>query len=246
MFELVPLAAGLAAVYAASVVQGLLGFGFSLVTVPILVLFVAPKMAVPVILVLSTFINLFLYREVRGKASLRRMLPLMIAGVAGLPVGTYLLVTLDAGLVKIAVGCLVAFFALVFLAGLERPIRRENWGLVAAGVTSGILNGVSSTSGPPVILFLANQGMVRDTFRASLIAYFLFLNLATIPIYLIGGLISRGVLGYSAALLPAMVLGALTGSKLSRRVPERSFRRIALIAVIGAGVVSVLSGAGLL
>jgi len=246
MFELVPLVVGLAAVYAAGVVQGLMGFGFSLVTVPILVLFVAPRMAIPVILVLSTFINLFLYREVRGKANLRRMLPLMVAGVAGLPVGTYLLVALDAGLIKIAAGCLVAFFALVFLAGLERPIKRENLGLVAAGVTSGILNGVTSASGPPVILFLANQVMARDAFRASLIAYFLFLNLATIPIYLIGGLISSGVLAYSGVLLPAMVLGALTGSKLSPRVPERAFRRVALAAVVGAGVLSVLSGAGLL
>ncbi|HVP57332.1 MAG TPA: sulfite exporter TauE/SafE family protein [bacterium] len=246
MLGLVPLAVGLAVVFVAGLVQGTLGFGFSLVTVPILVLFLAPKVTVPVMLVLSTFLNLLLYREVRTTANLRRLLPLMFAGIVGLPIGTYLLVSLDVGLLKTVIGCLVALSGLAFLAGFERPIRRETLGMVAAGITSGVLNGVTSASGPPVILFLANQGMARDTFRASLIAYFLFLNLATIPIFLVGGLISRTVLAYSGLLLPAMVLGALTGSKLSRRIPERAFRRVALAAVIGAGILSVLSGTGLL
>jgi len=233
-------------VFLAGAVQGLMGLGFSLVTVPILVVFLAPRIAVPVVLILSTVINVLLYREVRGQADLKRMLPLVIAGVASLPVGTYLLVSLDAGMLKIIIGALISCFALALLAGWQRPVRREVTGLVAAGLASGILNGVTSTSGPPVIFFLANQGMPREAFRASLITYFMFLNLATVPVYLAGGLLTREVLAESVILLPGMVAGGLAGSRLTSRVPEAAFRKAALSIVFVAGLFSVLAGAGVL
>jgi uncharacterized membrane protein YfcA len=236
----------LAAVFAAGTVQGLLGFGFSLVTVPVLVLLLAPRTAVPVILVLSTLINLFLYRGVRGKGDLKRIRLLMIAGTASLPVGTYLLASIDARPLKVLIGVVISFFALAFLAGWRRPVACEKAGLVATGVASGILNGVTSTSGPPVILFLANQGMTKDAFRASLVTYFLFLNLATLPIYLAAGLLSLGVMAQAGFLVPAMVVGALVGSRLTSRVPEKAFRILAMLMVLATGLMSTLSGAGLL
>lgn len=245
MLEVVPLAVGLAVVFAAGLVQGLLGFGFALVSVPVLVLLVPPRAAVPAALLLGTAINIVLYWHVRSQANLRRMVPLLIAGIAGLPIGTYLLAVLDPGLAKIVIGCLITAFALASLAGFERPIRREALGLAATGVASGILNGIASASGPPVVLFLANQGMTRDAFRATLIAYFLFLDLANIPVYWGSGLFSREIVAYAGALLPALVAGALVGNRLCRLVPERLFRQVALAAVAGTGALSVLSGIGL-
>ena len=242
MFEPSSLALGGLIVLAAGLVQGLLGFGFALVAVPVLALVMVPREAVPVALVLGTFINLFLYLEVRGRVQAGRLLPLVLAGIAGIPVGTYLLVSLNTGILRIAIGCLVALSALAFLAGLERPIKRERIGLAASGFTSGILNGVASMSGPPVVLFLANQGMPKDAFRASLIAYFLVLNLATVPVYIVARLVSVDVLAYAGVLLPLMAAGALAGSRLARRVPEKAFRRAVLVAVAAAGVVAVVSG----
>jgi uncharacterized membrane protein YfcA len=95
-----------------------------------------------------------------------------------------------------------------------------------------------------VILFLANQGVQKVVFRASLITYFLFLNMATIPIFFAGGLISRAVLVYAGLFIPTLLVGALAGSKLLHRVPEHLFRVVTLTIVICAGSVAVLSGLG--
>jgi uncharacterized membrane protein YfcA len=129
--------------------------------------------------------------------------------------------------------------------GFRKPIDREGPGFILAGLISGTLNGVISTGGPPVILFLTNQGIAKEEFRASLITYFLFLNLATVPVYFAGGLMSRTVGTYAAVLVPALLLGAFAGSKLLHTIPEKTFRTAVLAIVMVAGIMSVLSGLGL-
>lgn len=240
------IAVAIAAVYFAGVTQGLTGFGFSLVSVPILVAILTPRTVIPVVLLLSVLLNLQLYIHVRKAADLRRIAPLVVTGIASMPVGTWLLVRLDVAVIKLVVGVVILIFSLAFLTGFRRESENERLGLSLVGLASGTLNGMISMSGPPVILFLTNQGVAKQAFRASLITYFLFLNLATVPVFLAGGLLSGQVLKYALASVPALILGAYTGNRLVHRIPEHHFRTVVLLVVIIAGVMSALSGLGLI
>ena len=237
---------GIVAVFAAGIAKGLTGFGFSLITVPILVILLGPRKAVPVIIILNAVSNIPLYLHSRKYSSLARIRPLIAAGVVSIPVGTYLLLVLDAAALRLIVGVVICFFALAFLLGLRREIKRETRGLIGTGLVSGILNGLISTGGPPVILFLANQGMPKDRFRANLIAYFLFLNAATLPAHFVGGLLSLEVVEYAAIFMPALAGGALVGIRLIKHVPEAAFRKTVLIIVMVAGFTVALAGLGVL
>jgi len=235
---------GIAVVFAAGVIKGLTGFGFSLFTLPALVIFLGPKTAVPVIVLLNAVSNVPLYIHSRKWSSLRRIWPVVVAGVATMPIGTYLLLILDTSVLKLIVGVVICLFALAFLLGLRREIRRERLGLVSAGLLSGVLNGLISTGGPPVILFLSNQGIPKDSFRANLITYFLFINAATLPAHFAGGLLSLEVFQYAAVFIPALAVGALVGIKLVGHIPEATFRKSVLALVAVAGFWVVLAGLG--
>jgi uncharacterized membrane protein YfcA len=237
---------GVVTVFFAGVIKGLTGFGFSLVAAPLLVVLLGPRTAVPIIVVLNAFTNIVLFAGCRRAADIKRIRPLIIAGIITVPMGMFLLLNLDVGVLKLIIGAAIVLFAVALLAGFHRPLKDEGRGLLLAGLISGTLNGLISTGGPPVILFLANQGMQKVVFRASLIAYFLFLSVATIPIFLAGGLMSRAVLVHAAVFIPALLVGAFAGSKLLRRVPEHFFRVVALVIVIGTGGVAVLSGLSLI
>jgi uncharacterized membrane protein YfcA len=177
----------------------------------------------------------------RKAVDLRRISPLIIAGIASVPVGMVLLLVLNVGTIKLIVGCVIFVFALTFLMGYRRPVANERRGFVVAGIVSGTLNGLISTGGPPVTLFLSNQGVNKVAFRANLVAYFLFLAVSTLPIFFAGGLLSLTVVKYAAVFAPAMLVGTFAGSKLMSHVPERTFRIIALVVVMLAGVMAVLS-----
>jgi uncharacterized membrane protein YfcA len=170
---------------------------------------------------------------------------LIVAGIASIPAGAYLLLALDAPVVRMVVGLAICLFALAFLLGFRRQVRQERRGMVGAGLVSGVLNGLISTGGPPVVLFLSNQGMARDRLRANLIAFFLFQNSATVSVHLAGGLVSGDTLLLAAVLIGPLALGALIGVRLVRRVPENAFRKAVLAVVMAAGLMVVLSSAGL-
>jgi uncharacterized membrane protein YfcA len=231
-------------VYAGGCVKGLTGFGFSLVTVATLVLVAPPSTVVPVVLLMNSLINLALVYSVRKEVDMARTLPLVIAGAAGLPLGTYILVVTNADVLRIVIGVVILLFAAALLLGFRREIKRERLGSGVVGATSGILNGSVGIGGPPIVLFLSHLGLDKCSFRATLVAYFLCINLAAIPFYYAGGLLTAEVFKMFLLLVPALVLGGLTGSRLVSRVSERNFRYITLAIVMVAAVLAILTGLG--
>ena len=237
---------GLLVIFLSSIIQGLTGFGFALVSVPIMMFLLSPKVVVPIVVIHGLVINLIILFEARKWVNLKRIWPLMIAGAAGVPIGTYLLIALDASILKIFIGSVIIPFAITSLAGFKKPIQNERLAFAPVGITSGLLASSTSLSGPPVILFFVNQGIEKVIFRANLVAYFTVLSLAAILAFVIGGVITTTVINYTLWLLPAAILGAMTGIKLTPKVSENIFRNIALVIVIIAGLLSILSGTGIL
>ena len=119
------LIAGLLTMLLAGLTQGLTGFGLALVAVSILINFMSPKVVVPLIVILSIFTNLIILLEARKWVNLRRIWLLMVAGIAGMPLGTYLLIVLDARILKVFIGAVIALFAIAFLTGFKKQIGNE-------------------------------------------------------------------------------------------------------------------------
>jgi uncharacterized membrane protein YfcA len=144
----------------------------------------------------------------------------------------------------VVIGLVSIFSSLSLVVGWSLPVRNERLGLACTGLLSGILGGSTSMSGPPVVLFLANQGVEKQVFRANTTLYFIVLSLSTLPSQIASSLITRHLAAYAAALFPALIAGTLIGMQLSGKVGEESFRRLILAVVILAGVVSIASGLG--
>ncbi len=157
------------------------------------------------------------------------------------PLGTYLLLVLDGGVLKLAVGLVTILFAIALLAGFDKPLRREGVSAALVGVASGLLSGSTAMGGPPVVLFYTNQGVEKRAFRANLNAYFTVLALSTLPWQLAGGLITKTVVLYAVSFLPALMLGTGLGIALIPRAKSTVFRTIVLMIVILSGSLSILS-----
>lgn len=237
---------GLLTIFLAGTIQGMTAFGFVLISVPILVIFLSPKIVVPIIVMHRLLISLVILFETRKWVDLKRIWPLLITSLAGLPLGTYLLIVLDASILKVLIGVLIIPFAIAFLIGFKRQVKNEKLAFAPIGFFSGVLIGSTALSAPPVALFFANQGMEKQTFRANLMAHAVVLTLAAIPAFILGGILTTEVIKYTIWFLPALVLGAITGIKLSRRVDEKLFRNIILTLIIVAGLFSIASGLGIL
>ncbi len=223
-------------------IQGLTGFGFGLVTVPIFIIFMEPRMVVPMDLIHGTLQPLIILFDTYKSLQFKRILPLMIAGICGLPLGAVVLQTLDGVVLKLIIGLLIVVFGVAFLSGFQHKAKKERIAFLPIGFISGLLNSSTALSGPPIILFFTNQGLTKQVFRANIVGYFIVLNLSTYPVFIYNGLLTTETVKYALILMPGMLAGVFTGIKLASKINEQVFRRIALIVVIIAGLISAISG----
>ena len=243
-FQTLLLFGGLVTFFAATV-AGMTGFGYGLVSVPLLMLMLPPRMVVPAVTMHIFLISLLILLEVIKQVDVRRIWPLMVTGLFGLPLGIFVLLVLSEGALRTTVGVVIVFFALALLLGLNLEIKNEKLALAPVGISSGLLASGIAMAGPPVILFFTNQGMRKQVFRANLAAYFVFLNTITIPAHAASGLITGEVVRYALLFLPTLVAGKVLGSYLSHKVPEALFHRVVLVVVLCSGLLSITSGLGL-
>lgn len=233
---------GIIIIFFAGMIQGITSFGFSLLAVPLLSMFIPFKIVVPMLIIYSLFLNSIILYNVRKHVNLKKIYILVIAGIVGTFFGTYALESLDESILKIVVGVIITLSAIAFIKGYKMPVKNEKLSYLPVGLLSGLLNGSASLSGPPIILFLKNQGAEKQIFRASLTSYFWALNISTIPIQMARGLIDKNVMTYTVYLLPGLVIGVLVGIKLGDRVDEEFFKKLTLGLILFMGVLSIISG----
>ncbi|MEA3559813.1 MAG: sulfite exporter TauE/SafE family protein, partial [Candidatus Thermoplasmatota archaeon] len=125
----------------AGFVQGLVGFGSGLVMVPILVIFIPPRVLVPVVLLHGLVLNWTLTLGSRRHLQIKRTLPILAGGIIGIPTGAALLLFLPQSYLKLMIGIVVVLFGCALLMGASVKVRKEGALSFPLGIASGILNG---------------------------------------------------------------------------------------------------------
>lgn len=220
----------------AAFTQGLTGIGFSMMSVPVLSKVMPLEQVVPVVVVLSLLANIMVISRSCHYVNIKKIWLLIVAGVAAAPLGAFLLVYVDKQILKIAAGLIVAVFSILQLIGKRFPVHREKTGFALAGILSGILNGSLSMSGPPVALFLSNQGVDRNTFRSNITFYALILNVITVIAFGANGLLTEETGSWLILLCTALIFGAMSGIAAVKFVNDFLFRRIVLVLITASGI----------
>ena len=174
------IAAGVA-VLAGAALQSATGFGFALVSAPLVFAASEPEQAVGLLILLGLIVNLMtLGTEGRRPQPLVRDSVIILAwGIPGVAVGVVLLHAL--GSTALQIGVTIGVFATLAVRALARRRRdagagtRRRWAAPAAGFASGALTTSTNTSGPPVVLYALARGatpvQTRDTLTVTFIGF---------------------------------------------------------------------------
>lgn len=225
------------AVIMGAFMQGCLGFGFGMISVPLMLLVhMPPGLVIPLQIPLSMMLIVPLAWQVRHHFNYRLVIPLWVGALLGLPVGMWILNHLNVYLLSMSVGVILVFMPIVMLMGWSHPLPNRFYTLVPVGMMSAILQGSISISAPPIILFLSNQGMDKDTFRANILLYFGGLGVIAFSNFAYQGMYTGEVLKMFALLVCCVPIGGWAGARLSRRIPQKLFRTLTLMvsALMGA------------
>jgi uncharacterized protein len=216
----------------AGIVTGMTGFGLALISTPLLLFVYEPRTVIVLTAVFSIFISGAVVLDSWPNAHKRLVLALLLPAFAGTLVGAELLRTLDPIYIRLAVGTVVVFSAVLLLRNVRLPGAETWWGPVVAGSASGALSTSTGLAGPPIVILLAARGLRKHDFRGTSALYFLVMSLASIVVLSLRGLVEGGDLTLAAILIPAAIAGKAIGTATLKKISEDAFRKISLGIVI--------------
>jgi len=231
------LALFLAGTFAAAFVTGLAGFAFGIVAAAVWLHFLAPAQAAALIVAFGLIVQGVSVWKLRRAIQWKRLLPFLIGGVIGVPIGGELLRWTAPGNLRLLVGAILVIFSLwnLFRPNLAAMARAGVAADGAVGVVNGIIGGATGLAGIAVVIWCSLRGWPppeqRAVFQPSGVAVFLVTTLW------LGG---TGMLGYDTLALfliglPALAIGTWVGLQLFGKLDDQAFRRVVLVLLLISG-----------
>ena len=220
-------------IFLASVILGMTGFGNALIALPLMLLFMEPKLAIPVMKGVSLLSQLAIQAIGRFPVNWRLLLALAIPATVGAFIGAAILDVSDPQFLVSVVSIVVLTFSLASLIGIH-AFRRGGGRLApVVGFVAGVLGGSVTLSGPPVVLFLSHeQADDKLKFRGTLAMFFTVEITATLLAYLYFELFGREHLFLVLKVVVSMLLGLWLGLRIFSRFSNETFRRVVLVSLV--------------
>lgn len=226
-------------IFAAAILRGFSGFGFSALTVTSLALFMPPKLVVPIIFLLEIVASIHLLPGVLKQIDRRLLGQLSIGMMLFTPLGVWLLAHLPASQTRLVICLLVLAIALLLLLGIKQKTANPRLPLIT-GCISGAVNGAAAIGGLPVVLMMLYSGLSAVATRATLVAYFIITDLYAMAWIGHQDLLSDEVIQLSLLAIIPMTLGISLGSWLFKRSSQGNFRSLALILLLSVSSIGLL------
>jgi uncharacterized membrane protein YfcA len=222
----------------AGLVRGTTGFGGAMFMSPVLSILLGPVPTVVIALLLETAGALVMFPDALPKANWRTLLFLILPAVVTVPLGGYLLLTVDPWIARKMIAAVVVVFSSMLLFGLRYNGTPRVATSIALGGLVGALLGATSVGAPPVILYLLSGPDPVAVTRANLTIFVTAISVIGLVMLAAAGAISAPLAISAAALTIPFLLGIWLGGKLFDCLSETGIRRLALALMLLIGVVS--------
>jgi uncharacterized membrane protein YfcA len=220
-------------------VSGLSGFGTGITAMGLWLYAISPPVAASLVIICSIISQLQTLPMVWHAIQWRGVLPYVVPGLIGVPVGTLLLSRIEPNLFKIGVGLFLVAYS-IYAFSRRNEIRSAVGGWVAdgaAGFGGGVLGGLAGFAGPPLIVWTDIRGYKKEYRRSVLQAFSISILLAAFLSHALSGLLTKQVGLATIAALPGTISGAWCGAFVYRRLGNRGFQQVIMALLLLSGVI---------
>jgi|TARA_A100001015_G_scaffold237759_1_gene270452 uncharacterized membrane protein YfcA len=226
------------AVLAGGLIKGTLGFGMPMVALPIIA-FTIPATTAMILLCAPIFLTNFLQIKFREGISSYRFLSMFLFLVFGLIIGARLILEINLNTITQIIALSIIFAALVNCFGFKiTNINDTHEKIITSiiGFGSGILGGLSTFYGPPMLAYIVAVDLPKEKFvRTVSTMYFI----GSFPLYgslIYYGFASKEDLLFSIFLIVPAFLGQQIGTRIRDKINQKQFRTSILITLIILGI----------
>ncbi len=223
----------------AGFVQGLTGFAFALIAMSFWVWILSPQIAAPLVVFASVWSHIISLSNEQKHPHLNKLLvlPYLIAGLIGVPLGTYLLHIIQPETFKLVLGLFLVLWCPIMFFNPQFP-RLQQSGKFAdslVGFMGGILGGLGGFCGSLPSAWVMLKNLSKQEQRYILRHFNFAIQVFTLVAYLLQGTLEIQLLPYMALLLVSVSFPAILGAKLFYKISERQFKHTVLSLLFASG-----------
>ena len=224
-------------------VTGVAGFAFGIVAAAAWLHFLPPAQTTALIVAYGLIVQGVSVWKLRRSMQLTRLLPFLLGGAIGAPIGVEFLHGIPPGTLRLSVGSVLILFSLYSLKRPQfAPLRAGKTADGVIGVLNGVIGGATGLAGIVITIWCTLRGWPRDeqrtVFQPIGVAVFLMTG-----IWLGGtGLVDFETLRLFVIGLPLLLAGTWVGLRLYARLDEAGFRKVVLGLLLISGLGLVMRG----
>lgn len=213
----------------------LAGFGSSTIALPFALFFFDFQTALILVALLHVFGNLGRMGWFRHGLDRRLLLVFGLPSVIATLVGALLISYIDQDTLKGLLGLFLVLYSGFSLWKDSFTFRPTDANAAIGGILSGFIAGLIGTGGAIRGAFLTAFHLKKERYIATAAAIAIAVDLTRIPVYLKQGFLPVEQYPTVIALIGIALLGSWVGRTIVNRIPQKTFRRIVLIALLLIG-----------
>lgn len=223
----------------AGVIKGTVGIGLPTITVSCLSMVTDPRWAMSIVIVPIFVTNFWqLYRAKAPKRLALAYWPFILLLVVMNYLVSHYSFGVDTDNLLLALGIVVILFALSNLFRQPPPLP-PNWdkpAQIISGTLAGILGGLTTIWGPPMVMYLLSKRLDKEMFVMITGAILTAGSLPLIASYVQSGYLTTQVLSTSVILMLPALLGMFLGEQLRKRIDTERFVKLLLLVFLMLGL----------
>ncbi len=245
MNEMTPLAWGICAfaILITGISKSAFGGALGGIGVPMMAMFMAPRLVVAVLLPILCVMDAFGVRAYWKKWSFEELKLILPAGLVGVVIGALAMGLLSDRYIKGMIGIIAISFMLDRIFQLRQRLHWQQlpgkYFARVCALVSGVTSTVAHAGGPPILVYLMARNLTKQMFVATTAVFFTVLNAGKLLPYAAMGFFTLDSWKIALSLAVFAPLGVWLGLYVLRIIPERYFFSLAT-ALLGISGIKLL------
>ncbi len=204
--------------------------GLGLLVVPLLANVFGSKSSTGILLILLIMADFFGVYYYHRHAELKKIIQLIPSALVGIIMGVYIGNKISDLNFKILLGLIIVSGA--FMTFVKIDVKRNKSLSILVGFLGGFITMVGNAAGPIMSIYFLSMGFEKNKFIGTAAWFFLFVNLIKVPFHIIfWKTINFEIFMFDIILFPLILIGALIGVWVVKKIPERPYKIFVITSV---------------
>ena len=205
--------------------------GLGMVVVPVMANIFGAKSSTGILLLLLIMADFFGVRYYHMHADMRQLVKLIPSTIIGIVTGVFVGDQISDEHFQLLL--VIVIISGVLMTVIKVEIKENKIFSIIVGFLGGFITMIGNAAGPIMAIYFLSMGFNKNKFIGTAAWFFLFVNLFKVPFHVfIWNTIDLDILLFDLSLFPFILIGALIGVWIVKKIPERPYKIFVIVSVV--------------